>query len=1776
MQRRKEFLIGSLIGLCVMLLALLAAVVTPRPRAALAQDSPRVVISIGERTLTQGDVTYVHAGFYNMPQDPNDDTEFGNISFRYDFERNSDGSWTNANNCVEDLVGRDLFITNAYWRSPWNHGPNDLALTTTCPVGDYRLQVVVKDRDTTPHTQLATATHDVRVNVGPSVEIEMPSTPYYRGTAINPTIKFKDLAQGANYTYEAWLMARNPPNYAEICEGTGLERDNTFTLNNVSGNPVQQSVTITDVCPTNEYTLQVKLKDSDDRLRGSKTVDFEIVTDPNATPSVSVSMSESSPVAPGTEFTVTFSFMDIQPGTQTRNTDYLTNTSTNQAVGSMDCGGSLVGWGQDVQSAFNSNPYVNRVTIPSDCPAGAYKMVSEIEDRSGNDIISGSIDFTIGDPDLTPTAPTVSNMTAKQNSPFSQQLPEGSGGDAPLSYNATGLPTGLTFTSSTRTITGTPSASGTSTVRYTVTDSDSDSDYVEFTITVDPDLTPTAPSVTGYTAKQNTLFSQQLPEGSGGDGTLTYDATGLPAGLTFIATTRTITGTPTGTGSSTVQYTVTDSDGDSNSVNFNITVEADLTPTLPAISGYNIRVGVQFTQQLPAATGGDTPLEYSVTDLPQGLSFTEATRTITGTPTTEQAPTVTYTVQDSDGDEVSTTFTITVAADLMPALSTISGYTARVGSLFTEVLPAATGGDAPLEYSVTDLPDGLSFIETTRTITGTPTAVESPTVTYTVRDDDGDDASETFTIAVAADLTPSLPSITGFTAMVGSQFSEVLPAATSGDTPLGYTVEGLPAGLSFTESTRTITGTPTAVGSPTVTYKVRDDDGDEAIQTFTIAVAADNMPAFSTISGYTARVGSLFTEVLPAATGGDPPLEYSASDLPDGLSFTETTRTITGTPTKVEAPTVTYTVRDDDGDEGSTTFTITVAADQKPTLSTISGFTARVGSLFTEVLPAATGGDTPLEYSVTDLPNGLSFIETTRTITGTPTTEETPTVTYTVSDDDGDDASETFTIAVAADMMPSLPTISGYTARVGSPFSEVLPAATGGDTPLEYSATNLPNGLNFIETTRTITGTPTTEETPTVTYTVSDDDGDDASETFTIAVAADLQPTLATISDTHAKLTKVFTLQLPAGTSGDGDLDYDASGLPPGLTFVTSTRTITGTPTTANRYEVTYTATDEDEDVARQTFIIEAFAMPSLQAVKDFMATKDDVFTLALTAVSGGRAPFDYDATPLPTGLSFVESSLTITGTPTVIEDITVTFSVEDEDGDTASREFKITVSEGDTAPAFPYEIPDFDLRVGNPFAVTLPSATGGNAPYTYTISGHPNTLTFNLATKRLAGTPNASQTGVHQVTYTVTDSDLDEVSQTFELDVAADNTPSTPSIGDMHLKVGNSLLATLPAGTGGDPPYTYTISALPSGLSFNRTTRILSGRPDSAGATTVTYTVFDNDSDSAAKDFTINVYALPSLSNVSDSSGMKDELFTLTLPAASGGRPPLEYTVTGLPAGLNFIASTRVITGTPTQVEIANVTYTVSDKDSDQDSVTFKITVTDLDQSVGNGGIGGDSQNPPALTLYDSTGFSATVGEQFTQQLPAANGGTPPYRYSVTTLPDGLTFNSSTHTISGTPTTEGATVVTYTAHDDNSGSVSDDFTITVNAAQSNQPGNSGNSGTNPQNPQPLTVEDVTGYTATVGELFEQQLPFASGGSLPYAYRVTTLPAGLEFIMLRRTITGTPTITGTTVITYTVTDSDFYSASDAFTITVQSAGSNQGLGSQGGGNQGRDDQGGGN
>ena len=412
----------------------------------------------------------------------------------------------------------------------------------------------------------------------------------------------------------------------------------------------------------------------------------------------------------------------------------------------------------------------------------------------------------------------------------------GSGGDGTLSYAATPLPVGLSFDDSSLIISGTPTGTGPTTVRYTVTDSDGDSDYVDFTITVAGDLMPSAPSVDNFTAKQNSPFSQQLLAGSGGDGTLSYAATPLPVGLSFDDSSLIISGTPTGTGPTTVRYTVTDSDGDSDYVDFTITVAGDLMPSAPSVDNFTAKQNSPFTQQLLAGSGGDGTLSYAATPLPVGLSFDDSSLIISGTPTGTGPTTVRYTVTDSDGDSDYVDFTITVAGDLTPSAPSVDNFTAKQNSPFSQQLLAGSGGDGTLSYAATPLPVGLSFDDSSLIISGTPTGTGPTTVRYTVTDSDGDSDYVDFTITVVADLKPTLERIDDTSAKLTKVFTLQLTAGSGGDGDLEHDAAGLPDGLTFVQSSRTITGTPTSAKDFEVTYTASDEDNDEARQTFHIVV----------------------------------------------------------------------------------------------------------------------------------------------------------------------------------------------------------------------------------------------------------------------------------------------------------------------------------------------------------------------------------------------------------------------------------------------------------------------------------------------------------------------------------------------------------------------------------------------------------------------------------------------------------------------------------------------------------------------------------------------------------------------------------------------------------------------------------------------------------------------------------------------------------------------------------------------------------------------------
>ena len=251
---------------------------------------------------------------------------------------------------------------------------------------------------------------------------------------------------------------------------------------------------------------------------------------------------------------------------------------------------------------------------------------------------------------------------------------EATAGNAPLAYTASGLPAGVTM-SADRMVAGTPTANGTGTATVTVTDHDGDTATTTFDWTVEADTEP----VFASTALQNREWTEgtaitafTIAAATGGNGMLTYTASGLPAGITLSAS-RSVSGTATRSGSGTAVVTARDRDGDSDTVRFAWTVSpgtGDLAPSFGSatVAEQSWNVGRAIASlTVPAATNGDGTLAYTIENLPAGLSMSTS-RVVSGTPTATGSGTATVTVTDADRDFDQLSFEWTVFAST-PVLS---------------------------------------------------------------------------------------------------------------------------------------------------------------------------------------------------------------------------------------------------------------------------------------------------------------------------------------------------------------------------------------------------------------------------------------------------------------------------------------------------------------------------------------------------------------------------------------------------------------------------------------------------------------------------------------------------------------------------------------------------------------------------------------------------------------------------------------------------------------------------------------------------------------------------------------------------------------------------------------------------------------------------------------------------------------------------------------------------------------------------------------------------
>ncbi|NEU06749.1 sulfurtransferase, partial [Flavihumibacter sp. R14] len=203
----------------------------------------------------------------------------------------------------------------------------------------------------------------------------------------------------------------------------------------------------------------------------------------------------------------------------------------------------------------------------------------------------------------------------------------------------------------------------------------------------------------------------------------------------------------------------------------------------------------------------------------------------------------------------------------------------------------------------------------------------------------------------------------------------------------------------------------------------------------------------------------------------------------------------------------------------------------------------------------------------------------------------------------------------------------------------------------------------------------------------------------------------------------------------------------------------------------------------------------------------------------------------------------------------------------------------------------------------------------------------------------------------------------------------------------------------------TYSATNLPSGLTINSSTGLISGTVSAAaGAFTVGISVKDAQNLTSTTSFILTVSnpnQPPVVTKPPNASVTSGQNFNYQVVANDPEGTALTYSATNLPSGLTINSSTGLISGTVSAAAGAfTVSISVKDAQNLTSTTSFILTVNNPNQ-------------PPVVT----TPPNATVvqGQAFNYQVIANDPEGTALTYSASNLPAGLTINSATGLISGT-----------------------------------------------------------------------------------------------------------------------------------------------------------------
>ncbi len=560
--------------------------------------------------------------------------------------------------------------------------------------------------------------------------------------------------------------------------------------------------------------------------------------------------------------------------------------------------------------------------------------------------------------------------------------------------------------------------------------------------------------------------------------------------------------------------------------------------------------------------------------------------------------------------------------------------------------------------------------------------------------------------------------------LIGVAYSQKMSASGARSISWSSTSGTIPPGLNFS-SPGTLSGTPTVEGDYTFSITAANSYGSDTKE-FTISIIEQPEILTSELTGY---VGCTFSENLELSAGNAASWTITSGKLPKGLTLNTSTGAITGKPTAKTSTSVTFKAAGTSWEvEKAVYFTIN-SKPTKPTISTSKLKDGEIGEEYSANIK--TSGTAPITLSANGLPNGLSMNEDGE-ISGTPAVAGNFTITVTASNIYTELNNVTITKKVKLKIKAKAPVINTPSelpmAVLNQNYEGYIFTLSEGTEPVTWSASSLPKGLS-LSSSGVLSGKPTKAGKFNMTIKAKNDR---SQASIKVPLIVYQIPEITTTKLSNGVTDKKYTVRLAA--KGTTPITWNISGLPETLTAAPNTTgtqlTISGTPTEADTYTLSITASNEAGDSEEKTLSLVVKGVAPKLTASLAKAEVDEEYTGSKISAKG-TLPIEFSYEIKDTdktkfgindlsdiGLSFTstssEGTAAITGTPNQsIKNLPIYITADNVAG-TVTKKLTFT-AKGDK-PSFTSSTP-----------ASLTKSLGSSAEINVTVEGSPKiTLSMN------------------------------------------------------------------------------------------------------------------------------------------------------------------------------------------------------------------------------------------------------------------------------------------------------------------------------------------------------------------------------------------------------------------------------------------------------------------